>query len=79
LSYEELEQMSEVDTTAPTTVTRKCKRGSGFRYSSKRALAHSKLSKKAATSRVLELGCVKKALTYPVELLSETGMVDLFN
>jgi hypothetical protein len=77
LSYEELEQMSEADATAPTTVTRKRKRGSGFRYSSKKALARSKLSKEAATSRVLELGCVKKALTYPVELLNETGVVDL--
>jgi hypothetical protein len=50
--------MSEADGTIPTTVTRKRKRGSGFRYS---------------TKRVLELGSVRKALTYPCELLSEIG------
>jgi hypothetical protein len=77
LSYEELEQMSEVDAKGPTTVTRKRKRGSGFRYSSKKVLDRSKLSKEAARGRVLELGSVKKALTYLVELLSEIGVVDL--
>jgi hypothetical protein len=77
LSYEELEQMSEVDAKGPTTVTWKRKRGSGFRYSSKKVLDRSKLSKEAARGRVLELGSVKKALTYLVELLSEIGVVDL--
>jgi hypothetical protein len=75
-SYEELEQMSEVDGPGPTMVIRKRKRGSGFRYSTKKALEHSKLSKEAAKGRVLELGSVKKALTYPIELLSEIGVVD---
>jgi hypothetical protein len=77
LSYEELEQMSEADAKGPTTVTRKRKRGSGFRYSSKKALERSKLSTEAARGRLLELGSVKKALTYPVELLSEIDVVDL--
>jgi hypothetical protein len=69
--------MSEADGSIPTTVTRKRKRGSGFRYSSRKALVRSKLSKEAAKGRVYELGSVKKALTYPIELLSEIGVVDL--
>jgi hypothetical protein len=48
--------MSEVDGTIPTTVTRKRKRGSGFRYSTKKVLKRSKFSKEAAKGRVLELG-----------------------
>jgi hypothetical protein len=35
------------------------------------------LSKEVAKDRVLELGSVRKALTYPIELLSEIGVVDL--
>jgi hypothetical protein len=69
--------MSEVDGSIPTTVTRKRKRGSGFRYSTKKALEHSKLSKEKAKGRGLELGSVRKALTYLCELLSEIGVVDL--
>jgi hypothetical protein len=75
--------MSEADGTIPTTVMRKRKRkrGSGFRYSTKKALECSKLSKDATKGRVLELGSVKKALTYPIELLvwwtSETAQLDL--
>jgi hypothetical protein len=69
--------MSEADGTIPTTVTRKRKRGSGFRYSTKKALERSKLSKEAAKVRVLEFGSVKKALTYPIEWLTEIGVVDL--
>jgi hypothetical protein len=69
--------MSEVDGSIPTMVTRKRKRGSGFRYSTKKALEHSKLSKEKAKDRGLELGSMKKALTYPCELLSEIGVIDL--
>jgi hypothetical protein len=76
-SYKELEQMSEADGTGPTTVTRKRKRGSGFRYSTKKALERSRVLKEIAKDRVLELGSVKKALSYPIELLSEIGVVDL--
>jgi hypothetical protein len=76
-SYKELEQMSEADGTGPTTVTRKRKRGSGFKYSTKKALERSKLSKEIAKGRVLGLGSVRMALTYPIELLSEIGVVDL--
>jgi hypothetical protein len=53
--------MSEVAGTIPTTVTRKRKRGSGFRYSTKKALEYSKLLKEFAKGRVLELGSLKKA------------------
>jgi hypothetical protein len=68
--------MSQADGTGPTTVTRKRKRGSGFKYS-KKALERSKLSKEKAQGRVLALGSVRKALTYPSELLSDIGIVDL--
>jgi hypothetical protein len=43
---------------------RKKKRGSGFRYSSKKDLERSKL-KKAAKTRASELASVTKALSYP--------------
>jgi hypothetical protein len=36
-----------------------------------------RLSKEIAKDRVLDLGSVGKALTYPIELLSEIGVVDL--
>ena len=69
--------MNNVDGSIPTMVTRKRKRGSGFRYSTKKALECSKLSKKKAKGRGLELGSVRKALTYPCELLNEIDVVDL--
>jgi hypothetical protein len=69
--------MSEADGSIPTTVTRKRKRGSGLKYSTKKALERSKLSKEKAKGRGFELGSVRKALTYPCELLSERGVVDL--
>jgi hypothetical protein len=68
--------MIEADGTGPTTVTRKQKRGSGFRYSTKKALDCSRLSKEIAKGRVLELGTVRKALMYLIELVSEIGVVD---
>ena len=69
--------MSEADGMIPSMVTRKQKRGSGFRYSTKKALERSRVRKEAAKSRVLELGSVRKALSYLVEQLSEIGVVDL--
>ena len=69
--------MSEADGTIPTTVTRKRKRGTGFRYSSKKVLERSRVRREAAKGRVLEFGSMKKALSYPVDLLSEIGVVDL--
>ena len=69
--------MSEADRTIPTTVTRKWKRRSGFKFSTKKALECSKLLKEIAKDRILELESVQKALTYPSLLLSEIGVVDL--
>ena len=69
--------MNEADVMIPTTMTRKRKRGSGFRYSSKKALKYSRVRKEAAKGRVSELGSVRKALSYSVELLSEIGVVNL--
>jgi hypothetical protein len=69
--------MSEADGSIPTTVTRKRKRGSGLKYSTKKALERSKLSKEKAKGRGFELGSVRKALTYLCELLSEIGVIDL--
>jgi hypothetical protein len=69
--------MSEADGTIPTTVTRKRKKGSGFKYLTKKTIERSRLLKEIAKGRVLELGSVKKALMYSSELLSEIGVVDL--
>ena len=69
--------MSKADGTIPTTVTRKRKRGSGFRFSTKKALQHSRVRREASKGRLLELGSVTKVLSYPVELLNEIGVVDL--
>jgi hypothetical protein len=69
--------MSEADGTFPTMVTKKRKRGSGFRYSTKKALERSRLSKKTAKGRVSEFASVKKALMFPSGLLSDIGVVDL--
>ena len=73
----EIEQMSEADGTIPTTVTRKRKRGSGFRYSSKKALNRFRLLRETKKATGLGIGSVRKALTYPCEELSEIGVVDL--
>jgi hypothetical protein len=48
--------MSEADGTIPATVTRKRKRGSGFKHSTKKAIECSRLSKERAKVAVLELG-----------------------
>ena len=70
--------MSEADRTIPgTTVTRKRRRGSGFRYSSRKALNRSRLLRETKKAREYEIGSVRKALTYPCEDLSEIGIVDL--
>jgi hypothetical protein len=69
--------MSEADGSIPTTVTRKRRRGSGFRYSSRKVLQRSRVRREAAKGTVLELGSVRKALSYPVDPLSEIGVVDL--
>ena len=67
--------MSEAHRSIPTMVTRKRRRGSGFRYSSKKALNRSRLLRE--TKKACEIGSVRKALTYPCHELSELGAVDL--
>jgi DNA-binding transcriptional MerR regulator len=55
--------MNEGDGSIPSKETRKKRRGSGFRFSSKKDLERSKLMR-AAKSRGSELASVTKALTY---------------
>jgi hypothetical protein len=55
--------MNEGGGLIPSTEAKK-KRGSGFRYSSKKDLECSKL-KRATKTRALELASVTKALSYP--------------
>jgi hypothetical protein len=69
--------MSEADGTSMTTVTGKRKRRSGFRYSTKKALEHFRLSKKIAKGGVFDFTSIRKVLMYPSALLSEIGVVDL--
>jgi hypothetical protein len=69
--------MSEADETLPITETGKRKRRSKFRYSTKKALEHSKLSKRTTKGGILDFVSVTNALTYPSALLSEIGVVDL--
>jgi hypothetical protein len=69
--------MSEAERTIPTPVTRKWRRGSGFRYSSKKALNRSRLLRETKKAREFEIGSVRKALTYPFEELSEIGVLTL--
>jgi DNA-binding transcriptional MerR regulator len=56
--------MNEGDGSIPSRETRKKKRGSKFRYSSKKDLDRSRL-KRAAKSRGFELATITKALSYP--------------
>jgi hypothetical protein len=59
-----LEQMNEGGGLIPSREARKKRRGSGFRYSSKKDLDRSKL-KRSAKTRASELASVTKALSYP--------------
>jgi DNA-binding transcriptional MerR regulator len=61
--------MNEGEESIPSTVTRKKRRGSGFRFSSKKNLERSKL-KRIARASGSELASVKKALSYPSTLSS---------
>jgi hypothetical protein len=56
--------MNEGGGLIPSRETRKKRKRSGFRYSSKKDLDHSKL-KKATKTRASELASVTKALSYP--------------
>jgi hypothetical protein len=57
--------MNERSGFIPSREARKKKRGSGFRYSSKKDLECSKL-KRASKTRASELASVTKALSYPI-------------
>jgi hypothetical protein len=59
-----LEQMNEGGGLIPSREARKKRRGSGFRYSSKKDLDRSKL-KRSAKTRASKLTSVTKALSYP--------------
>jgi hypothetical protein len=63
--------MNDLGKSVPSTETRKKKRGSGFRYSSKKALERSRLSKKIAKAGGSEFSTVMKALTFSSALSSE--------
>jgi DNA-binding transcriptional MerR regulator len=61
--------MNEGAESIPSMVTRKKKRGSRFRYSSRKDLARSKL-RRTAKAGGSELASVRKALSYPSALSS---------
>jgi hypothetical protein len=63
-SQDILEQMNERGGFIPSREARKKKRGSRFRYSSRKDLERSKL-KRAAKTRASELASITKALSYP--------------
>jgi hypothetical protein len=60
----------------PSTEIRKKKRGSRFRYSSKKVLERSRLSKKTAKACGSEFTTVAKALVFSSVLSSETDHLD---
>jgi hypothetical protein len=60
----------------PSTEIRKKKRGSRFRYSSKKVLERSRLSKKTAKACGSEFTTVAKALVFSSVLSSETDHPD---
>jgi hypothetical protein len=64
------EQMNEGDESILSSQTRKRRRGSGFRYSSKKDLQRSKLKRRTAKAGRSELASVTKALLYPRTLPS---------
>jgi hypothetical protein len=66
--------MNEGYESLPSTKTRKTKKGSGFRYSSKKALERSRLSKRTAKARMTEFTSVMKALSYPSGLSREISI-----
>jgi hypothetical protein len=59
-----LEQMNEGEESLPSTETRKKRRGSGFRYSSRKHLKRSRAKRETAKAELLELASVTKRLSY---------------
>jgi hypothetical protein len=56
--------MNEGDESLPSTKTKKKRRGSGFKYSSKKDLECSRVKKRTAKAGISELAFVTKALSY---------------
>jgi hypothetical protein len=67
--------MNECDELFLATESRKKKRGSGFRFSSKKVLDHSRL-KRLAKARGCEVTSVTKTLSYPSLIPSEVCFSD---
>jgi hypothetical protein len=63
--------MSDLDELVPSTETRKKKRGSGFRFSSKKVIDSSRLAKKTTKAGGSEFNTVAKVLTFSSALSSE--------
>jgi hypothetical protein len=68
--------MNEGDELIPTTVTRKKKRSTGFRFSSKKALECSKLTR-LSKARGCDFTSVTRTLLYPSSLPSELCTKDI--
>lgn len=68
--------MNDLGKLVPSTETRKKNRGSGFRYSSKKALERSRLLKKITKGGGSEFSTVTKALTFSSALSSEIDHLD---
>ena len=72
-----LEQMSDCDEVIPVTESRKKRRGSNFRFSSKRVLDRSRL-KRLAKARNCDVTTVTRTLSYPSLMPSEVGASDFY-
>ena len=68
--------MNECDEVLPPTASRKKKRGSGFRFSSKKVLNRSRL-KRLANARGCDVTSVTRTLSYPCLLPSEDCSSDI--
>jgi hypothetical protein len=71
-----LYQMNVLGESVPSTEIRKKKRGSRFRYSSKKVLERSRLSKKTAKACGSEFTTTAKALVFSSVLSSQTDHPD---
>jgi hypothetical protein len=67
--------MNECDESFPATESRKKKRGSGFRFSSKKVLDHYRL-KRLAKARDCEVTSVTRTLSYPSLIPNEVCASD---
>jgi hypothetical protein len=68
--------MNDLGESVPSMETKKKKRGSGFRYSSKKAIECSRLSKKTTKAGGSEFTTITKALTCSSALSSEIDHLD---